>query len=36
VHKIRAQLLLGWPRYVAQVEFSLSREISLFNALFHQ
>ena len=30
----RAQSLLRWPRNVAQVEFSLSSGVHLFNALF--
>jgi len=30
----RTQLLLRWPRNVAQIEFSLLSGIPLFNALF--
>jgi len=34
--RIRAQLLLRWPRNVAQVQFSLLRGgVPVFNALFH-
>jgi len=35
-HNVITQLLLRWPRYVAQVKFSLLSGVPLFNAFFSQ